>query len=157
MKTIPSEIHARLTASERIRAAVSALSRGDDAEIQTLKETCPVKTFTMTDPAYGEAMQRLLALSMAVESDLNRTALDFFMACRLKTEDLEPMINTIGAIQKAWAEFLSELGIPQEEMAAAGPSQHPAMIGILQMHDPEDIDPEAVQILLAYMRDYFAA
>lgn len=158
--TIPTEIYTRLSASERIRAAVSALARNDDSELQTLKETCPKKSFLMNDPAYSEGIQRLLSLALAVESDLERMTLDFFIAARLKgLEGLEAVDGIIGAaasLESAWGEFLTELGIPRREMKEAGPPRHHAVEAILNIGTGEE-DAAAVQIYLETMREAFAA
>jgi len=155
--TIPAEIHARLSASERIRAAVSAMARGDAEELQTLKETCPKKSYLMTDPAYSEAMERLLALALAVESDLQGMTLDFFLASRGEDhEAVDDVIAAAAALEAAWREFLAELGIPRREMHEAGPPRHHAVKAILQLSDGEE-DADTVQSCLDYMRAYLAA
>jgi hypothetical protein len=155
--TIPAEIHARLSASERIRAAVSAMARGDDEELQTLKETCSKKPYLMTDPAYSEAMERLLALALAVESDLQAMALDFFLASRLEVpEVVHESVATAAALESAWQEFLAELGIPRHEMTNAGPPRHHAVKTILHLADGEE-NAAAVQSCLESMRAYLAA
>jgi len=155
--TIPNEIHARLSASERIRAAVAAMARGDDEELQTLKTTCPKKTFVMTDPAYAEGMQRLLALAMAVESDLQGMALDFFLASRGEDhETVDEVMTAVASLETAWGDFLAELGIPRREMAEAGPPRHRGVKSIIQVSEGEE-DAEAVQYCLDAMREYLAA
>lgn len=155
--TIPAEIHARLSASERIRAAVSAMARGDDEELQTLKETCPKKTYLITDPAYSESMERLLALALAVESDLQAMTLNFFLASRGKDhETVHEAIAAAAALEAAWREFLAELGIPCREMQEVGPPRHHAVKAILQLSDGEE-DADTVQSCLESMRVYLAA
>jgi hypothetical protein len=155
--TIPAEIHVRLSASERIRAAVSAMARGDTEELQTLKETCPRKSFRMTDPAYSEGMERLLALALAVESDLQVMALDFLVASRLEVpEAVHEAVATAAALESAWREFLAELGIPRREMSEAGPPRHHAVKTILHLADGEE-DAATVQSCLESMRAYLAA
>ena len=155
--TIPAEIYTRLSASERIRAAVSALARNDEGELQTLKETCPKKSFLMTDPAYSEGMERLLALALAVESDLQAMALDFFLASRLEVpEAVHESVATAAALESAWRELLAELGIPRREMSEAGPPRHHAVKTILHLADGEE-DAAAVQSCLESMRAYLAA
>ena len=155
--TIPSEIYTRLSASERIRAAVSALARNDDAELETLKDTCPKKSFLMADPAYSEGIQRLLSLALAVESDLERMTLNFLMASRLEElEVVEEAIAGAASLEFAWREFLAELGIPRREMKEAGPPRHHAVEAILNLGTGEE-DTAAVQVCLETMRESFAA
>lgn len=155
--TIPAEIYTRLSASERIRAAVSALARNDDGELQTLKETCPKKSYLITDPAYSEGIQRLLALAFAVESDLQTMALDFFLASREEvSEAVHECVADATALESAWRELLAELGIPRREMSMAGPPRHHAVKTILHLADGAE-DTAAVQSCLESMRAYLAA
>ena len=154
---IPAEIHARLSASERIRAAVSAMARNDEGELQTLRETCPKKSYLMNDAAYSDGMERLLSLAMAVESDLQGMALNFLLASRMEVPDaMQAALAEAAAYDTAWKAFLAELGIDHEEMSKAGPSRHIAVATILSLGAGEQ-DPAAVESALGTMRAYLAA
>lgn len=154
---IPHRIHQGLTAPERIRAAISAMARGDESELETLKTTCPKKSFLITDPDYSDAIQRLLELALAVESDLQRNALDFLLSYRLEEYEMVSLARVSAHIlEAAWSAFLDELGIPREEMAKAGPPRHHAVESILGLAR-EEPDEKAVEFILNHIRESFAS
>lgn len=155
--TIPAEIYARLSPPERIRAAISAMARGDDEEVTKLKTTCPKKSFLMTDPAYSEAMERLMHLSMAIESDLRGMTLDFFMASRLGALDaVDQTLADAASLETAWQALLAEHGIPREEMRKAEPTRHRAVDALLHISDGEE-NPDTVAACLEVLRGILAA
>jgi hypothetical protein len=152
---IPDKIYANLSPAERIRAAVSALARNDDAELQTLKVTCPKKTYLMTDPAYSEGMERLTALALAVEFDLRTVALEFLLASRLNVSEsahdvVTEAIAEAAALDVAWRELLAEMGIPWVEMSEAGPPRHRAVKMILDLGEGEENAAEVQTWLEAF-------
>ena len=154
---IPAKIYANLSTAERIRAAVSALARNDDAELETLKVTCPKKSYLMTDPAYSEGMERLMALAMAVEFDLRTMALDFHMASRQKSpEKIHKAVVESASVNVAWRELLAEMGISCHEMSNAAPPRHPSVKAILLLGEGEE-SAGIVQALLEAMRANLAA
>lgn len=155
--TIPASVYTNLSAPERIRAAVSALARNDDDELQTLTETCPQKSYRMTDPAFSDGMGRLINLALAVESDLQATALDYLLASRLGlSEVVKESCITAASLATAWEKLLAELGIPSREMEGAGTPRHPAVIAILRINEGEENLTE-VQSVLEAMRASLAA
>ncbi len=154
--TIPTEIHARLSASERIRAAVSAIARGDNEELGTLWETCQRKVYRMADAAFSDGMERLLKLALIVEIDLARLMLDYLLAARRKDFEAEQQAFVGAAsLEFAWGELLSEMGIPRSEMAEAGPPRHYAVKTLLQISEGEE-DAADVQTILELLREYLA-
>jgi len=155
--TIPTEIHARLSASERIRAAVSAIARGDTEELRTLQETCPKKSYSMTDPAYSDGMDRLLMLALAVESALQGLALDFYFTARMGEHEAgNEAVTGSASLESAWREFLAEMGIPRREMSEAGPPRHHTVKALIQISEGEE-DAAAVQTILESFREYLPA
>ena len=67
--TIPQSVHEKLTPAQRIRAAVAAAARGDDAELERLKTTAGMMPYKITDPRYADGMERLALLMLAHEAD----------------------------------------------------------------------------------------
>lgn len=154
--TIPNTIHHSLTAPERIRAAIAAMARGDGEELETLKTTCPKRSFTMNDPAYGEAMERLLVTALAVEADLRGAALDFLVAALLKEwEAGQHAVDEAHAIEAAWGALVAEKGISREDMEKVRPPHHRAVTSILGF-SVEEPDGEVVGFILDRLREICA-
>lgn len=149
---IPAKIYENLSPAERIRAAVSALARNDDAEIQTLKVTCPKQAYLMTDPAFSEGMERLMTLAIVVEYDLMALALDYFLASRQKSFDAaDKAISDAVSLEIAWRESLAEIGIPWQDMLDADPPRHRAVKAILHVGEGEET-AEEVRTFLDLLR-----
>jgi hypothetical protein len=155
--TIPTEIHARLSTSERIRSAISAIARGDMEELETLKDCCPKSSYLVTDPDYSDGIQRLFAMAVTVESTLQKLALDFFVASRLEIHEVvNASFAEAAALEAAWRELISDLNISHRDMSEAGPPRHQAVQTILRLAKGEE-NPETVQLCLESMRAYIAA
>lgn len=156
---IPDKIYANLTPIERMRAAVLASARDDEEELQTLKVTCPKKTFLMTDPDYSQGMVNLFSLLFTVEHMLATCALDFQMA-RLdkgKSEwDFQQYALTVTAsIVVALNQLITEIGLDPQAMAKNAPPRHPYVTATITMSEGEE-DPELVEVHLQYMREQLA-
>ena len=128
---LPHELFTSLAASESIQSAASAF--------------------------HGEqspgGISRVMALAMAVESDLQGFALDFFMATRTEDHDgIHASIDGAVALDAAWRLLLAEIGIPRMEMATAGPPRHHAVKTLLQLAKGEE-DAPTVQAMLQAMRE----
>lgn len=155
--TIPSQIHQSLTAPERVRVAISAMARGDDEELQTIKATCRKRSFLITDPDFTDAIERLIYLSLAVESELQGYALDFLLSSHLEEYELVIQARVSAhALESAWTSLLEEQGIPREDMAKAGPPRHHAVESILRL-SREEPDEKAVEFILNHLRESFAS
>lgn len=153
------KVYENLTPAERIRAAVLATARDDEEELQILKETCPKRTFLMTDPAYSEGMGNLFSLMLALELDLARYALDFQSArlhqgekrCDIQECALKATASAIAALD----EFFAEMGLDPQAMAKIGPPRHPLVRAAIIVSEGEE-DPELVEVRLQQMREYLA-
>lgn len=157
---IPAEIYAGLSPQERIRAAISAESRNDEAELKTLLETCPKKSYLMTDPAYSEEMVKIYHLMLCVELQLAECALDFNLSSRLdgaeKFNLQQKSLESAASISEAWGNLMTEMGIDPEEIAKNGPPRHFVVTVIIQVAEGEAV-PELVEIQLNAMREVLAA
>lgn len=116
MKAIAKPVYENLTAEQRVRAAVSAVARGDESEAKKLRETCPKHTYRMNESAFTDRMESLMLLSLAVECDQRGAALDFLRAsyqareidpkdtkALLKNDDIrEDILRDIASIDQAW-------------------------------------------------------
>lgn len=126
---IPTDIYESLSAPERIRAAISAIARDDDAELETLKKTCPRRQFLMTDPAYSEGMTTLFSLMVFTEYQLATLALDFTTVTnRTGMEVVDRQDATIthaASVETAWNLLIEEMGIDAQDAAKTRPPRHP--------------------------------
>ncbi len=59
MLNLKDSHYKKLSSIERFKLAVSAFSRGDDAEITRLKRTCPTKNYIMIDCEYTNRLAGL--------------------------------------------------------------------------------------------------
>ena len=156
--TIPKHIHENLSASERVRAAISAIARGDEYEIQILKETCPKLSVMMSDPAYSEKLKKLFNLALAVESDLQRATLSFLMYSHLEDYELAVQASeSVRVTEAAWNKFLKEMGISRTDMTKASPPRHQAVKSLLKSRQEDEISPEIIEPLIQSFRNHIAA
>ena len=156
---IPTEIYENLSAPERIRAAISAIARDDDAELETLKKTCPKRQFLMTDPNYSESMENLTFLMLLTEYQLATLALDFTTA-RKRTgmegvDRQDAAITHATSLETAWNLLIQELGIDALDAAKTRPPRHPYVTALIQVSEGEE-DPEIVETYLNAMRENLA-
>jgi hypothetical protein len=153
---IPAKIYESLTAPERMRAAVSAQARNDDAELLKLKETCPKNSYLMTDSGYYDGMVNLMATALVVEYDLMAAAMDFHTAVEEEVPEIVARaMHTAASVETAWRELLAEMGIPWLEMSQAGPPRHHAVKTLLQISAAAET-ADGVQIFLEQLRECLA-
>jgi hypothetical protein len=65
-------IYDKLTAEERFRLVLEAKARDDTTEVERLKRTCPTKTYSMSDAAYGDRYEFSELLVLIVALDLTQ-------------------------------------------------------------------------------------
>jgi hypothetical protein len=154
--TIPHKIHTRLSASERIRAAVSAMARDDDGELQTLRETCPRKSYLVTDPAYSDGMNRLFTLVLSLEFKLASYALDFQTARLhqgMKQRNIqECALKATASLVAAMDQLFAEIGLDPQAIAKSRPPRHPFVTAGIKLSEGE-ADPDHVALYLQGMRE----
>jgi hypothetical protein len=157
---IPTDIYQSLTAPERIRAAISAIARNDDAELETLKKTCPKRQFLMTDPAYAEGMTSLFSLMIVTEYQMATLALDFTTATKRagmeKVDRQDAVVTHAASLETAWNLLINELGLDAQDAAQTRPPRHPYVTALVQVSEGEE-DPEIVETYLDAMRKNLAA
>ena len=66
------KLYDRLTPSERFRLDVEAQARGDEAESRRLVDTCPIRSYNMTDWAFSGRWQTTTEIVLAVCVDLSQ-------------------------------------------------------------------------------------
>jgi hypothetical protein len=71
-KNALGKLYDRLTPSERFRLDVEAHARGDEAESRRLVDTCPMRTYNMTDWAFSGRWQTTTEIVLAVCVDLSQ-------------------------------------------------------------------------------------
>jgi hypothetical protein len=64
------KLYDRFQPEERFRLTLEALARGDEGEADRLSESCPRRTYTMNDLAYGDKIRAGLQITMVVCLDL---------------------------------------------------------------------------------------
>ena len=64
------KLYDRFTPDERFRLAIEALVRGDEEEVQRLRDTCPREIYRMTELAYRDRVTRSMEMTMGVCLDL---------------------------------------------------------------------------------------
>ena len=135
-------LYGRLTPKERFEIAVSAFGRGDMAEIDRLNDSTTYRHVKIQEPAYFDRLQRIvwLALYFMVDArNLQITVLAGFLAmviqlsgsdtssdvgdatesdekCDALAELCEQRIARLKALQAAWVEFCSGLGISASDV-----------------------------------------
>jgi hypothetical protein len=157
---IPTDIYQSLSAPERIRAAISAIARDDDAELETLKKTCPKQQFLITDPAYAEGMTGLFSLMIITEYQLATLALDFTTASKRtgmeKVIRQDAVVTHAASLETAWNLLIEEMGIDALDSAKIRPPRHPYVTALVEVSEGEE-DSEIVEIYLNSMRQNLVA
>ena len=142
MKTM-DRLYERLTPTERFKIAVAAFGRGDLVEVDRLNDSTHWRTIKVQEPAYFARLQRLtwLALYFTVHArNLQLMVLAVFSAMSIhllqsdtrrdkgepkedddtKFDDLveliEQRISRLKALQAAWVEFCSGLGVSASDV-----------------------------------------
>jgi hypothetical protein len=157
MTAISPAIYSSLSAPARVRAAIAATAREDEAELDTLRATCPKLPFLVSDPAYCETMQRIFTLALSNECELAGFALDFIAASRLEEPaSIQCAVIHAASIMASWAELLTELGIDPADMAKASPARHNTVSTLLQLSKGKEEDA-IVSVRLTAMRDFLSA
>lgn len=157
MKAIPDSVYEALTTHQRVRAAVSAEARGDDAEVERLKRTCGRETYSITDPAYSDTMQGLMSLSLAIETDLRGLALSMLQAAKQPQADdyLDLILEEAASVAAAWGRLMAEWGIDPREMEKAGAPRHPCTGALLKLSAGME-NPNQVERCLKAFREVLA-
>jgi hypothetical protein len=145
LKALNASLYERLTPQQRIIAAIEAEARDDRAELQRLVQTCPKKSYLMSDCAFSEGVQKLMLSSMMVELDLTRLTATYVLIAWLDKGDPDKCLDDMATIQAAWEEEVSEQGIDMAAMAKAGCPRHPIVECLLGFAEPAD--PAAVKEL----------
>ncbi len=153
---ISTHIYANLSPIERVRAAVSATARDDHAELQILKDTCPKKTYLMTDPAYSDVMDRLFSLVVSLELDLAGFALDFQTARLRKGMERcdiqECALTATASLVAAMDQLFAEMGLDPQAIAKSSPPRHPYVYATIRISEGE-ADLDLVEAYLQGMRE----
>lgn len=130
---IKPSVYESLTPRQRVIATIEAEARGDEDEVLRLRDTCPKHTYRQTDVEYTHAMVRLIALSLAVESDIREQIIGVLLSAIMDRDDtLNKFLQNIANIRAAWIETIETLGIAPDSMKKFGPPQH---IGVLLIND----------------------
>lgn len=75
-----SKLYDVFTPDERVKLALAAMGRGDNAELERLWSTCPRKAYRMPDAAFGDKMDAVLLIAKSLLSYLLLVEKDIKMA-----------------------------------------------------------------------------
>jgi hypothetical protein len=152
---IPTKIYESLTAPERIRAAISATARDDDAEIARLRTSCPKLPFLVTDPAYAERMKRIIMLLMEFEGELRGYAIDYLRCNPIKEflDERDAIFESIANMHAALRIYAEGEGIDFAELEVCGPPRHPIVAVMIKLAMDHE-DPEQAAALAAEYREF---
>ena len=159
MKTM-DRLYERLTPSERFKIAVAAFGRGDLAEVDRLNDSTGYRVVKVQEPAYFDRLQRLTWLTLYFmvnvrnlqlgvlagfsamtvclpgfgdESDDAEATEGDDMKFEALVELIEQRISCLKALQAAWEEFCSGLGVSAKDVGN--------MIGMPFMGELEQLEP----------------
>jgi len=144
-------IYESLTPPQRVVATLDALGRGDDEEVQRLRETCPFKTYRQRDAAFSDTMNSLMMMSLAIESELTACALSF-LATASSSEKQIDHLQEMANIQGGWLAVLNDLGISAEPMLRAGPPRHGIVAQLLTM--APEFEADAAKDFMEAFKEY---
>ncbi len=143
---ISDTVYETLSPRQRIIATIDAIARDDAAEIDRLKATCPIKSYSQCDIAFSDVMDGLCGAGLAVEADLRGAAL--WCCARTDPECGLEALQDMAAIEAAWLALLAEMGITSP--AAAAPPRHPMVVALLE-NAPEPAS-ERVEVIYAALK-----
>lgn len=126
------KLYEKLTARERLDMTIEALSRGDAAELDLLRDSVPRGTWEIPDPEYYESLQGLMLLGHVHALTRANKQTAFLLAMILRETDgkqrdddgklEEGLINLAEymiSIDEGWREFCAEIGYGDEMIAEA--------------------------------------
>ncbi len=144
---IKNSVYESLTPRQRVIATIEAEARGDEQEAQRLLATCPKKTYTQADSAYTDMMLHLVAMSIAIETDVRGNVIGALIAVIMEHDDaLQVFLQNIANIRAAWHETLEAQGIAPDVMRKfSAPLEHEG-IKFVEGMLPE-AQPEAVAVI----------
>lgn len=117
MKRIKDNVYESLTPEQRVIAAVEAMARDDEQEIIRLKDTCPRYNYMITDPAYSETMQEIMAIAVAIQCDKRDALIITLLAhATCHDESLGIGLQKLSNIDALWTKYLDSKGIDRQTM-----------------------------------------
>lgn len=150
---IKPSVYESLTPRQRVIATIEAEARGDDDEVLRLRDTCPKYTYRQTDVEYTHAMVRLIALSLAVESDIREQIIGVLLSAIMGRDDtLNKFLQNIANIRAAWHTVLKEMMLDPAAMKKFSPPQH-CSADILHNLLPEP-DENAMREIVGEVREF---
>lgn len=122
---IKPSVYESLTPRQRVIATIEAEARGDENEVTRLRDTCPKYTYRQHDAEYTQGMIRVIACSLAVESDIRGNIIGALIAAIADHDDaMQKFLQNIANIRAAWHSVLEEIGIDPDIMKKFAPPQH---------------------------------
>ncbi len=141
MKKLPDKHYRNLTSRQRFIATWEAIGRGDDAEAKRLQDTAPNFTYSSADHVIRHSWDAVLAIGLAVESDIRGHALTAQMAHQEGlTETENGSLMKMKKLDDGWKNILKEIGLSEGAIRAARPEPHPLvehLFKIVQDYEPE--------------------
>ena len=151
--TLTAHYH-KLTPTERLSLATQAQTRGDNEELDRLRETCPrVQYVAQIDLAYSKKYDTLVICALLHVGRLYRATTLWLLAQTDTTEAIEARLSEINAIIGAWQAFCSQaLQDPAEVLNQLGQAHAVHMANSFNRDDmPTNDDMQA-----ALLKDYLS-
>ena len=138
MRAIKPFVYENLTAQQRVIAAIEAMARRDEMELQRITRTCPQKIYRMSDAAFTDDLTHLIQASLKLELDMANMAVTALYL--MLTEKGEPSIwmSSMADLQAAWEAGLQDRGINPTSFAKAACPRFPLVQGVLDAAPPPD-------------------
>ena len=141
MKQLPDKYYRNLTSHQRFVATWEAIGRGDEAERSRLQETAPTFSYRSADHLIRHSWDSVLAIGLAVESDIRGYGLTAYAAHQADFPDtsIEAM-KKMRKLDAAWVGLLRGMGLSDAAIRAARPDPHPLvehLFEIVKNYQPE--------------------
>lgn len=109
---IHANVYESLTPRQRLIAAVEAIARKDDPEIERLNTTCPKITYKQADLRYADALKGIVTMAITTELHLTSGLLSCIASSKAGMEDAADQFLQITVNrQAAWSRYMQSQGI----------------------------------------------
>ncbi|NCC52642.1 MAG: hypothetical protein EOM20_15685 [Spartobacteria bacterium] len=133
---IKPAIYENLSPAQRIVAAIEAIARKDDSELDKLHGTCPKKHYMQEDYKYSGMLQFLMAQAVAIENGLTGHALSIILCLYVMPDcedKAEACMQRMADDLAAWSAVLENMGIDPAVMEKiTSEVRHPIVNALLE-------------------------
>lgn len=126
----PEKLYESLTAEERARAFIEALSRLDATEVERLNDTCPTSRYVVEDWNYVQIKQNCMLVTLLVDREVSSVAewagatlLQLVCSDGVEAGEVEAIlcqcIRRYRVATRAFDQFCREMGVKPDTMCSA--------------------------------------